>query len=116
MKRNPVNFATNIMLKLLVMFFSNAHVCIRNVPKFFQSWRRICHGRWLVSFNTHEHNVHTVTSLILSGLRGRFVPEWSDIYAAIATYIDEMFSESNKLIDNKNEQVHGQIHDWLLSD
>ena len=53
---------------------------------------------------------------MLSGLRGRFVPEWSDIYAAIATYIDEMFSESNKLIDNKNEQVHGQIHDWLLSD
>ena len=67
-------------------------------------------------FNTHEHNAHNVTSLMLSGLRGRYVPEWFDIYAAIATYIGEMFSERNKLIDNKNEPVHGQIHDWLLSD
>ena len=49
-------------------------------------------------FNTHEHNAHNVTSLMLSGLRGRYVPEWSDIYAAIATYIDEIFSERNKLI------------------
>ena len=67
-------------------------------------------------FNTHELNAHNVTSLMLSGLKGRYVPEWSDIYAAIATYIDEMFSDRNELIDNKNEPVHGQIHDWLLSD
>ena len=67
-------------------------------------------------FNTHEHNAHNVTSRMLSGLRGRYVPEWSDIYAAIAAYIDEMFSDRNKLIDNKNEPVHGQIHVWLLSD
>ena len=44
------------------------------------------------------------------------MPEWSDKYAAIATYIDEMFLERNELIDNKNEPVHGQILDWLLSD
>ena len=44
-------------------------------------------------FNTHEHNAHNVTSLMPSGLGGRYVPEWSDIYAVIATYIDEMFSE-----------------------
>ena len=28
----------------------------------------------------------------------------------------EMFWERNKLIDNKNEPVYVQIHDWLLSD
>ena len=39
-------------------------------------------------FNTHKHNAHNVTSLMLSGLRGRYVLEWYDIYAAIATYID----------------------------
>ena len=55
-------------------------------------------------FNTHEHNAHNVKSLMLSGLRGRYVPEWSDIYAAIATYIDEMFSERNKLIAIKINQ------------
>ena len=54
--------------------------------------------------NTHEHNAHNVTSLMLSGLRGRYVPEWFDIYTAIATHIDVMFSERNKLIDNKMNQ------------
>ena len=47
------------------------------------------------AFNAHEHYAHNVTSLVLSGLRGPYVPEWSNIYAAIATYIDEMFSERN---------------------
>ena len=41
----------------------------------------------------------------------RYLPEWSDLYAAIATYIDELFLERNRLFDNKNEPGHGQIHD-----
>ena len=43
----------------------------------------------------------------------RYVPEWSDIYAAIATYIDEMFSERNKLIDNKN-WTSARPNPWLI--
>ena len=43
------------------------------------------------------------------------MPEWSDIYAAIATYIDEMFSDRNELTDDNNEIEHGQTDDWLLS-
>lgn len=59
-------------------------------------------------FNTHERDAHNVTSLMLSGLRGRYVTEWAHIYTDIITYIDEMFSELNRLIDNSNEPVGGK--------
>ena len=43
-------------------------------------------------FDTHEYQAHNAVT-DAPCLRGRYVPEWSDIDAAIATSIDKMFSD-----------------------
>ena len=48
-------------------------------------------------FNAYEHNAHNVTLLMLSALRGGYVPEWSNIYGAITTFVNEMYLERNTL-------------------
>ena len=52
-------------------------------------------------FNAYENNVHNVTSLMLYGLRGSYVPEWTNVYAAVITYINAMYAERNILYEKK---------------
>ena len=66
--------------------------------------------------DTHGHNAHNVTSSMLSGLKGRYKPKWSNIYTAMTAYTHGMISERNKSMDNTNKSVHGETDDWLLSD
>ena len=53
-------------------------------------------------FKSYESRTNHVTSLMLSGLHGGYIPEWNSVYQGIIHYVNSMYEERKILHDGRN--------------